>query len=104
LFFIKKKKKGYLAGCQWLTPVILATWQAEIRRIVVPGQPRQTFVRHNLSEKNLGVVVHACHPSDGGKHKIGELLSSALWVKSETISKITRSKRAGGLAQAIKQT
>jgi hypothetical protein len=26
---------------QWLTPVILATWEAEIRRIMVRGQPRQ---------------------------------------------------------------
>jgi hypothetical protein len=26
---------------QWLTPVILATWEAEICRIMVPGQPRQ---------------------------------------------------------------
>jgi hypothetical protein len=26
---------------QWLTPVILATWEAEIRRIKFQGQPRQ---------------------------------------------------------------
>jgi hypothetical protein len=25
----------------WLTPVILVTWEAEIRRIRVRGQPRQ---------------------------------------------------------------
>jgi hypothetical protein len=25
------------AGHQWLEPVILATWEAEIRRIAVPG-------------------------------------------------------------------
>jgi hypothetical protein len=29
------KKKRKIAGHQWLTPVILATQQAEIRRIVV---------------------------------------------------------------------
>jgi hypothetical protein len=28
------------AGCWWLTPVILATWQAEIKRISVQGQPQ----------------------------------------------------------------
>jgi hypothetical protein len=28
-------------GRWWLTPVILATWEAEIRRIKVPGQPQQ---------------------------------------------------------------
>jgi hypothetical protein len=30
-----------LAGHQWLTPVILATWKAEIERIKVQGQPEQ---------------------------------------------------------------
>jgi hypothetical protein len=34
----KKKKK---ARYWWLTPVILATWESEIRRILVRGQPRQ---------------------------------------------------------------
>jgi hypothetical protein len=29
------------AGCQWLTPVILAIQDAEIRRITVRSQPEQ---------------------------------------------------------------
>jgi hypothetical protein len=32
---IFKKKRKASAGCQWLTPVILATWEAEIRRVKV---------------------------------------------------------------------
>jgi hypothetical protein len=33
--------KEITAGCQWLTPVILATWEAEIRRTSVPDSPEQ---------------------------------------------------------------
>jgi hypothetical protein len=29
------------AGRQWLMPVILVTWEVDIRRIMVQGQPRQ---------------------------------------------------------------
>jgi hypothetical protein len=36
-----KKKNKRTAGRQWFMPIILATWEAEIRRMVVPGQPRQ---------------------------------------------------------------
>jgi hypothetical protein len=39
-------------------PVILATWKAEIRRIMVPGQPRQKmFERLHLNGKKEGVVA-----------------------------------------------
>jgi hypothetical protein len=39
------------AGHQWLTPVILATQEAAIRRVIVRSQPGQT-VRETLSQKN----------------------------------------------------
>jgi hypothetical protein len=32
------KKRG-VARCQWLTPVILTTWEAYMRRITYQGQP-----------------------------------------------------------------
>jgi hypothetical protein len=32
--------KNKLAGCQWLTPIILAIQEAEIRRIAIQSQPQ----------------------------------------------------------------
>jgi hypothetical protein len=37
------------AGLQWLTPVILATQEAEIRRIVVGSQPKANQPEGNSS-------------------------------------------------------
>jgi hypothetical protein len=44
-------KWSLLAKYQWLMPVILATQEAEIRRIMVQSQPRQ-IVCKTLSQKN----------------------------------------------------
>jgi hypothetical protein len=38
------------AGCWWLTPVILATQEAGIRKTAVQSQPRQ-IVHETLSQK-----------------------------------------------------
>jgi hypothetical protein len=46
---------------RWLKPIILATQEAEIRRIVVRGHPRQKVSKTHLNQW-LGMVVHACHP------------------------------------------
>jgi hypothetical protein len=35
-------KISWAARCRWLTSIILATWEAEIRRSTVQGQPNQT--------------------------------------------------------------
>jgi hypothetical protein len=56
--------KLVLAGHQWLTPVILATWEVVIQRITVLGQPRE--------------ILH-----------------------QTPISKISRAKWAGGVAQVV---
>jgi hypothetical protein len=39
------KMKNDVAGHQWLTPIILATQEAEIRRIVVQSQSGQIVLR-----------------------------------------------------------
>jgi hypothetical protein len=44
----------------WLTPVILATREAEIIRTAVPGQPRQKVPK---SPYQLTMVASACHLS-----------------------------------------
>jgi hypothetical protein len=41
-------------------PVILATWEVEIGRIV--ASPGNMFERPQLNIIRLGTVVHACHP------------------------------------------
>jgi hypothetical protein len=40
---IKFSRIYKIAGCQWFTHVILATWESEIRRIVVSGHPGQKY-------------------------------------------------------------
>jgi hypothetical protein len=44
-------RKGLPVGYQWLMPIILSTQEAEIRSIMVWGQPRQ-IVHKTLSQKN----------------------------------------------------
>jgi hypothetical protein len=52
--------------CQWLTSIILATQEAEIRRIEVQSQTRQivheTLPRKNPSQKRAGGVAHGVGP------------------------------------------
>jgi hypothetical protein len=38
-------KNGIMAGCWWLSSIILATLEAEIGRIVDGGQPRQIILK-----------------------------------------------------------
>jgi hypothetical protein len=55
-----------MSGCQGLTPVILATQEAEDRRITVQSQPGQivseTLSRKNRSHKRAGGVPQDADP------------------------------------------
>jgi hypothetical protein len=55
---------------QWLMPVILASWEDEIRRVTVSGQPGQKkFMRLHLKRKKLDVIEYDCHHRDLGSIK-----------------------------------
>jgi hypothetical protein len=50
---------------QGLTPIILATWEVEVRMIMVKGQPRQTVYKTSISkiirvEETGGVAEAVC--------------------------------------------
>jgi hypothetical protein len=53
----------------WHAPVIPATWEDEIWRILAPGQPMKNVYETPSQQKKLHVVAHAWHPSYWGKHK-----------------------------------
>jgi hypothetical protein len=80
---IPLKKK--IAGHQWLKPVILAIWETEIGRITIRGLDKKVHETH-LNGKKLDIVVQACDPSDGRKHKIGRLKSSLAQAKNKILS------------------
>jgi hypothetical protein len=61
-------------GCLWLTPVIPATQEAEIRRIKVQGQPRQ-IVGKTLSGRTHHIKKKKKKKKAGGVAQ-GEALNS----------------------------
>jgi ArsR family metal-binding transcriptional regulator len=85
-------------------PIILATWEAEIRRIMVQVQSRQKDrVTSIPMEKKLGMAVHTCHPSNCGKCNVKDCSEFSLSKKKkcDPTSKITQAKRARGMAQVV---
>jgi hypothetical protein len=85
----------------WLTAVILATWEAEIRRTLCGDQPRQKVHKTPISaNKKLGMVAHGCHPKFMGS--ISRIVCSPGQPghKARPYSK-NKAQRAMGVAQVI---
>jgi hypothetical protein len=61
-----------IAGCTGFLLLTKGLGDAEIRRIIVTGLPRQKkkkFPRPHLNRKKLSMMVHTCHPSYRGSKK-----------------------------------
>jgi hypothetical protein len=86
---VKKKRKT--AGCQWLTPVILATQEAEIRRISVQSQLRQ-IVCKTLSQKTL----HKNRVSEVAQGEGPEFKPQYHKNQNQTNKKTKKTKEGGG--------
>jgi hypothetical protein len=90
------------AGHQWLMPVSLITWEVEIGRIIVLGQLGQKSSQDCISVEKSWVWWCVCHPSYSWKCKIGRPWVWLAWAKNENLlQKMTRDKRARGMAEAI---
>jgi hypothetical protein len=50
-------------GAWWLVPVIPATGEAEMRKIVILGQHMQKVSKTPISTNKLGMVGCICNPS-----------------------------------------
>jgi hypothetical protein len=92
-FYMQKMRQ-----VQWLIPII-ATQEAEMRSITVQGQPRQKVPE----TPSQSVAKCPCHSSYAGN--IGMMMiviQTTPSIKQDPISKITNTRRAGGLAQLLK--
>jgi hypothetical protein len=64
--------------------------------MTVRGQPGQK------SSRDLIPTNKSCHSTNGKRYKIGRLwFRLALAKKQDPVSKITRAKRSGGVAQVV---
>jgi hypothetical protein len=82
---------------QWLTPVILATQEAEIKRITVQSQPRQIVLQDPISKKPftkkgmvewIKVKALSSSPSTAGGEKMHRIIKQANC--SEVITRILK--------------
>jgi ribosomal protein L31 len=73
-------------------PVILATQEAEIRKITAQDQSEQKAYG-TMASHRLDTVVHACHPGYMGKHKLKNHSPGWLGNKARTYLKYNQSQK-----------
>jgi hypothetical protein len=86
----------------WLKPVIPATQEVEIERIMVWCQSRQKVSKTPLSTNKYGMVVHACNPSFLGG--IGRRPALASWHRKEVWSEASSRQKCGTLSEKLLKT
>jgi hypothetical protein len=72
----------------------------EIRRFMFNASPGKKFTRPHLNQ-GPGVVSHACQPSYVGSTNREIVVQASLGINKDPISKITNTKRAGGMVQMV---
>jgi hypothetical protein len=82
----KERSSNYenLARLQWLTTIILATWEAEIQRTIIPGQHRQKF--HKIPSQPVSGHSGVCLSSQLCR----KLKYGGSWFQSRLGNKFTR--------------
>jgi hypothetical protein len=70
---------------QWLTSIILATWEAEIGRIAILARQGKKFVRSHFDGKKLGCGCVFLSFIDGRKHKNRKTADQVTWVERKTL-------------------
>jgi hypothetical protein len=66
-----------------VTPVILASWEAETP--ISTGHGLEPGGRKEKEGEKLSVMAHVCHPIYRRKLKVGGLQARLAWAKSETL-------------------
>jgi hypothetical protein len=82
-------------------PTILATWETEIRRIVIQSQTGQKLAKTNRWVLWHTPVLPSYARGCGRKHKIGRTPSSQLGLKTSPYLQNNQNKRAGGIVQIL---
>jgi hypothetical protein len=73
-------------GNQWLTPIILATWEVESGWIAVRGQSGQKSSGDPISNSIWAQQCVSVIPAISGKHKVGGSQSRPAWAKCKPLS------------------